>query len=69
MLWVVLQLVLQMSDMILVLIDIITTAFNYSSIGSLTIHLNLENNSKICANLFFFSFFLPTFARRGEIPS
>lgn len=72
MLWVVLQLVLQMSDMILVLIDIITAAFNYSSIVSLTICLNLENNSKICANLFlfffFFFFFLPTFARTGEIP-
>lgn len=57
MLWVVLQLVLQMSDMILVLIDIITTAFNYSSIVSLTVHLNLENNSKIHADLFFFFFF------------
>lgn len=60
MLWVVLQFILQMSDMILVLIRIITTTFNYSSTLSLTIYLNLENNSKICARfvvVFFFFFF------------
>lgn len=46
MLGVVLQFILQMSDMMPVLISLITTAFNYSSLLSLTIHWNLKTNSK-----------------------
>lgn len=57
MLWLVLQFILQMSDIIPVLINIITATFNYSSILSLTILLKLENNS-MAFNMWQYFFFL-----------
>lgn len=68
MLWVVLQFVLQMSDMIPILINLIITAFNYSSILGFTIHWNLENNSKTVAVTYMFKPCITT-VRRGEIAS